>query len=281
MVLIFCFLSFAATSKAAVWENVPALPQAQKVKQEETLINNNPVQTTIYTTATESKEIAEFYKTKLTNFGWKLETETAQQGVNLMAFSKQNKILNIMVQNIIGKNFISIAQSIAPKEVPKETPCPECQKTKKDLIEKLKLKLSKGEEIKEDDLPKDLFPKEPILPDEDSPGRDLQFIPRYPGAIRTNSVEKEGGKKVSLTYFAKDSVEKVVNFYRQNMGNYYWKLDKEVDFQNLPEALSEKINVDIIGQSLVFKSPSASCIISITEEPQTKSTIIGVNYNEK
>lgn len=287
ILLLLCFLFFAALSEAAVWENIPALPQAQKLKQEEALINNSPAQTSIYTTLAASDEIIEFYKTKLTNFGWKLGSEMNQQGVNLIVFSKADKILTIMIQNMLEKNFITVTQSMVPKKDLKEAqPCPECEKHKEEL--KKKLGLSEESMGKIINVPEDVIAlrtpkaKEMTLPKEDTPGRDLQFVPRYPQAVRVNDMEREKGKKVSLAYYTKDSAESVISFYRQNMGNYYWQLENEVDLQNLPQGLSEKINVAITGKSLVFKSPTASCIISITEDPQNnQGTIIGVNYNEK
>lgn len=231
---------------AAIWEDIPALPQAQRVKQEEGLFNNNPLQTTVYTTLATPQETIEFYKTKLTNFGWELESELNQQGIEVLMFSKEDKFLNIMLQNILDKNFITIAQSIKPEELTEE---------------------------KQGEAPSE-------IPSSDSAGRDLRFVPRYPDAVRISNAESENGKKVSLAYYTKDPVEDVVDFYLKNMGNYYWSLENELDFQNLPGALTGKLNVDIKGRSLVFKSPSASCIISITEEPQNNTTVIGVNYSE-
>lgn len=286
ILLLLCFFFFAEFSEAAVWENIPALPQAQKLKQEEALVNNSPAQTSIYTTLATSKEIIEFYKAKLANFGWKLGSEINQQGVNLTVFSKADKILTIMVRNMLEKNFITVTQSIMPQRDSKETQaCSECEKRKEEL--KKKLGVSKDSFNKEINIPEDVIaseggPKEMSLPKEDTPGRDLQFVPRYPQAVRVNDMEREKGRKVSLAYYTKDSVENVINFYRQNMGNYYWQLENEIDLQNLPQGLSEKIKVAITGKSLVFKSPTASCIISITEDPQNdQGTIIGVNYNEK
>lgn len=280
-IFILWFLFFAALTDAAVWENIPAFPQAQKVKQEDTLVNNKQIQTTIYTTAASPQEVVAFYRAKLSSFGWKLESEIAQQGINMLVLSKEDKYLNVMVQNIMGKNFLTITQSILSKEPPpkEEKSCPECEKQSEELRKKLKLT---SESILEDaQIAKEFSPQIDVSSEEDTPGKDLQFVPRYPGAVRVNDIERENGKKVSLTYYSRDSVEAVVDFYRRNMGNYYWNPGDEVDFSDIPEELSEKIKVDIKGKSLVFKSATASCIISITEESQNKGTIIGVNYNEK
>lgn len=245
-VFILCFLVLISFADAAIWENIPAFPQAVKIKQEETLINNNTVQITVYSTTEPIEKAVEFYKSRLTNFGWTLTSQTNQQGINLAVFSKGDGLINILLQNMLGKNFITITQSMV---------CSECE--------------GKREEKAEG------------VPTSDTPGRDLQFVPRYPKAIRVSETERENGKKVAINYYTKDSVERALDFYRKNMGNYYWKLENEIDFQNLPEKLSEQLNPNIKGKSLVFKNSSSSCIISIIEEPQYKGTIIGVNYNEK
>ncbi|MCK9603360.1 MAG: hypothetical protein M0R66_03280 [Candidatus Omnitrophica bacterium] len=280
LISIFYFLFSISVAGAAIWEDIPALPQAQRIKQEEIMVNNSPAQTTIYSTLATPQEIVEFYKTKLINFGWKLEGQTSQQGIEVLMFSKGDKLLNIMVQNILGKNFITLAQSIKPEGLVKQgSPCPECEKLEAEI--KKKLETSKEFDIKEMKISEGSMPKTDILPKDDAPGKDLQFIPRYPGAVRVNNVERNNGKKTTLAYYTQASVGDVLDFYRQNMSNNYWNLEKEIDFQNLPEALTKEINIDIKGKSLVFKSQVASCIITVTEEPQNKATIIGVNYNEK
>ncbi|MDD5166993.1 MAG: hypothetical protein PHQ57_06375 [Candidatus Omnitrophica bacterium] len=280
LISILYSLFFISTAGATIWEDIPALPQAQRIKQEEIMVNNSPAQTTIYSTLATPQEIVEFYKTKLINFGWKLEGQTSQQGIEVLMLSKGDKLLNIMLQNILGKNFITLAQSIKPEGLVKQkSSCPECEKLEAEI--KKKLETSKEFDIKEMKIPEGSMPKIDILPKEDAPGKDLQFIPRYPGAVRVNNVERNNGKKTTLAYYTKASVGDVLDFYRQNMSNNYWNLEKEIDFQNLPEALTKGINIDIKGKSLVFKSQVASCIITVTEEPQNKTTIIGVNYNEK
>jgi hypothetical protein len=243
-------------AQAVIWENIPVPPQTETLKREEASVNNIPIQSTVYSSRHPPQEIIEFYKTKLINFGWRLESQISQQGLEQLVFSKENELVNIMLQNILDKNFITVTQS-------------------KKWVGSLKEKSScLGCEEK-------LPPTVTDVPSFDTPGKDLQFVPRYPQAVRVNHVERERGKKVILAYYTSESVETVTDFYLQNMGNYYWTLEDEIDFQNLPETLTEEINVDIQGKSLVFKSPIASCIISIIEEPQNKATIIGINYNEK
>lgn len=255
VVLIFCFLFFTSLSEAAFWENILAFPQAKRIKQEEVTFNNNPIQVTVYSSTASLEEITEFYKTRLITFGWSFTSEIERQGEKTLIFSKGLNFANITIQPAQENGLLIITQGTLRGGSKGEAFCPECEKKQaKDFDEILS---------------------------SDSPGRDLQFVPRYPEAVRVSNIERENGKKVSLAYFSKDSVEQVADFYQQNMGNYYWKLENEIDFQDLPEEVSEKMNVEIRGKTLVFKSATASCIISIIEERQIKGTIIGVNYNEK
>ncbi|MBL7081305.1 MAG: hypothetical protein ISS44_01890 [Candidatus Omnitrophica bacterium] len=259
LILVTGYWLLVTSIEAAIWERIPVFPQAERIKEEETLVNNIPAQISIYSTVVPPEEVIEFYKTKLTNFGWSLVKETNQQGINLIVFSKKDKFVNITVQDILGKNFITTTQGKAPEELPEEaSSCPDCQKG---------LKTFEGQGIG-------------VL-EEDTPGQDLEFVPRYPGSIRANVTERKNGKKVTLSYYSQDSVEDVINFYRQNMGYYHWVLENELDLTNLPESLSTQLPISFNGRSLTFKSSFASCIINIFEEPQAKGTIIGIVYNEK
>lgn len=255
------FLLTFSLADAAIWENVPALPQAKKLKQEESLINNSPVQSAIYLTEVPAEEIVEFYKTKLINFGWKLESEVENEKTRALLFSKREDYANIMISDFQGKNYITIAQSKIPKESDNpegESVCLECK----------------------DELKKSFTWMHPS----DIPGRDLPIIPRYPEAIRVSSVERENGRKADLSYYTRGSLEDVLSFYRQNMSNESWELEKEMDFQKLSPGLSDALKlVDLKGKSLIFKGSSGKCIISVLENPQEgeDSRIIGIKYNAK
>jgi hypothetical protein len=255
------FILTFSLADAAVWENVPSLPQAKKLKQDELLINNSPVQSIIYLTDVSVEEIIEFYKTKLINFGWKLESGVENEKTRVLLFSKREDYANIMISDFQGKNYITIAQSKIPQENdnPEEEPaCPECK----------------------DELKKSFAWMHPS----DIPGRDLPLIPRYPEAIRVNSMERENGRKADLSYYTRGSLEDVLSFYRRNMGNESWELEKEIDFQKLSPELSDALKlVDLKGKSLIFKGPIGKCIISVLENPQEDedSRIIGIKYNAK
>jgi hypothetical protein len=273
---IWCLLSAA---EAAVWENIPVFPNAQKVKQENVIIDNKPVYDAIYTTNAPIGEVLEFYKSKMANFGWSMNTESIQADMGIAVFGKGGAATNVTVQSIMGKNFITVVQTQAP-ELSDNKPCAECdQKMGDELMKQL-------ESVPEGVDPAERLHVEPEpgagkIPTEDTPGKDLQTVPRYPGATRMNSAERNNGKKAALTYFSTDTVEKIESFYRQNMSTYNWALEKEVNFQDAPREIYDKMGISLTGESLVFKNRFASCIISIFKEPQGKGTIIGVNYDEK
>ena len=255
------FLLTFSLADAAIWENIPALPQVKKLQQEEFLINNSPARSAIYLTEVSVEAIVEFYKTKLINFGWKLESEVKNEKARVLLFSKREDYASIMINDFQGKNCITIAQSKIPKEKDnpeEESSCPECK----------------------DELKKSFGGMHPS----DAPGRDLPLIPRYPEAIRVSSLERENGRKAYLSYYTRSSLEDVLSFYRQNMGNESWELEKEIDFQDLPSELSEVQKLaNLKGKSLIFKGPRGECIVSVFEHPQEgeSSRIIGIKYSAK
>lgn len=250
-----------------MWENIPVFPRAEIVRQEEALANNTPVQISIYSTSVQPEEVAEFYKTRLANFGWKLEIDTAQQGVAIMNFMKGEKFLSIIQQSINGKNIISVSQRGVPKAPSEEPPCADCQQQPPDP----------GSAA----APVQYTPGQISYPKADLPGGDLQFVPRYPGAVRINSLERGSSMKTSLAYYTSDPVDRVVDFYRQNMGTYNWNLEQSVDLKDLPGGIPPEIDQGFTGKTLVFKSSLGSCIISIFHKPKNNVTVIGVNYDAK
>ena len=286
MVIFSCL--FIQPIQAAVWENLPVFPGAQRFKQEEIDVNGLPAQTAIYTTTSSDQEVADFYQTKMVNFGWKQESQTSQQGIVAMAFSKKDKVATLMYQQIMGRNFITLTQSSMRGESASgagaagNSNCPDCAQSAEDFGKKLGI--SSGQEVnKRTELPSaGTGSKETdasLL--EDTPGIDIKTVPRYPGAVRVNSFERGNGKKINIAYLTQASVSDVLAFYANNMETYNWTLDNTVDLQDMPKGLAEQVNVNFKGKSLVFKNDSASCIINVFKEPQGMGTIIGINYNEK
>lgn len=113
----------------------------------------------------------------------------------------------------------------------------------------------------------------------------LSFVPRYPGSQRGAAIERNSGQKGTLVYSTTDPIDKILDFYRQNMAEYGWNLVKNIDFQNLAqraEFLSLPKEVKLTGGSLIFRSSYGECIVTVSAHPREEGTnIIGINYSAK
>lgn len=260
---VFYCSAAVSLAEAALWESLPVFSGSERIKQEEVLANNTKAQIAVYSAQASLGEIGEFYKEKLNQYGWQLNSETTQQGVTAMLFAKKDKVVNVMLQSVSGRNFITVTQShLSGSDVAEDADCPDCQQ---------KESAAQGAQ---DEQPS-LFPKE------DVPGFDLKTVPRYPGALRINSIERDSGRRASLSYYINDSVEKVLDYYKTNMGIYNWTLDKGINFQGLPAGAPGGEKASMSAQTLVFKNAQGSCIISIFHDTQNNGTVISINYNEK
>ncbi len=231
-------LLFSATA-AVAWEIIPAYPQAEKFKEEEILVNNTPIKTTIYRSSSPAEEILGFYKDRFSAQGWVVESEVNQQGTILVNFSQENKFINIVTQQMQGESFTTLVQGERAAKTPgailkSAQDCPEC-----------------GE-----------------APQEDAPGRELHFLPRYPGAVRVSTVERKQSGKVDLAYSSQDAPEKILDYYYNAMPNRGWAFVEEISLETLNSS------------SLIFEGPYGRCLVSVVRDPQNvENTIIGVKYN--
>jgi len=65
-------------------------------------------------------------------------------------------------------------------------------------------------------------------------GRDLPFIPRYPGSTRLTSIIRED-KEGFFLYASQDSAGKIASFYRKNLFSSGWRLSQEFKIPMFPE----------------------------------------------
>ena len=290
--IIFFSLYLISVSPAAVWSGIPKPEGAKIIKEEETRVNNQLVYTSIYSLAGGSPNISEFYKAKLPNFGWKLGTETSEKGITLLSFSKKDIVVNILQQRYAGKNLIFVVQASTAKELDREE-CPECEEKMAEFQKELE-NSADPEEAKAkltDSLKKIYAAKQAAFPEKDMPGKDLLFVPRYPQSIRIQTIEAEKNQEVRLTYYTRDSLAQVLDFYRQFMKVEYWELVKEVDFQDLaqspelpPEVLKAMQQLKLIGKEFSFKGPRGKCRVTALDQQIGSSEpirIINVIYYAK
>lgn len=284
ILFLFLFGFFIPLAQALSWKELPVFPRVRLIKQGEIFRNNQPGQMFIYSVQAKRSEIIEFYRKELARAGWKIEQELAPKEMNVLLFSWEDQQVAIMLQKISGELFISVLQTqIQDKASPDESPCPECQEKLKALEEESGTLSPQEYKAKAEEIYKEMAAKKKdALMNDDSPGEDLKFVPRYPKSVRVSNVKMDGGKKVTLAYLSQDTEDKIADFYLQFMGAEGWSLDRTVDFQDMPEDFLKALKTDPPeGKSLVFKGPMGRCVIIITTNPGIDSVIIGVKYNAR
>lgn len=282
ILFLFLFGFFIPLAQALSWKELPEFPQAKLIKQGEISRNNQLGQMSIYSVQAKRSEIIEFYKQELAHSGWKLERELAPKEMNVLFFFWEDQQVTVMLQKVLGELCISVLQT-QNEALPDENNCPEC-KEKLKALEKESGTLSPQEyQAKAEEIYKEMAAKKKdALLKNDSPGEDLEFVPRYPKSVRVSNVKMDGGKKVTLAYLSQDAEDKIADFYLQFMGAEGWSLDRTVDFQDMPEDFLKALKTDPPeGKSLVFKGPMGRCVIIITTNPGIDSVIIGVKYNAR
>ena len=239
LVLLFFFLLL---SNVIAWEKVALPSQTTKIKEEEALVNGQTVKVIHCRSSLSKEDIRGFYSRYLPALGWQEPCPECNK--------KQESIIGTFVK---AKEKIFITAVPFPLE-----------KGKNFLIIAMLNIL-------------DYTPSEPGG-QQDSSGRDHPLVPRYPGSHRVTVIESDSGKMVQLTYDTTDALDKVLDFYRQNMRDHQWNLELETDFANLPKELTKpKDGIELHGQSLIFKGPSGQCIIGVIDNPENKdSRIIAV-----
>ncbi len=282
ILFLFLFSIFIPLAQALSWKELPEFPRAKLIKQGEISRNNQLGQMSIYSVQAKRSEIIEFYKQELARSGWKLERELAPKEMNVLLFSWEDKLVTIMLQKVLRELYISVLQT-QNEALPDENNCPECKEKLKALEEESGTLSPQEYQAKAEEIYKEMAAKKKdALLENDSPGEDLEFVPRYPKSIRVSSVKMDGGKKVTLAYLSRDAEDKIEDFYLQFMGVEGWSLDREVDFQNMPEDFLKALKYALPqGKSLVFKGPMGRCMISITTNPGIDAVIIGVRYNAR
>ncbi len=223
---------------AAWWEEkrFPVPQNTEQVKQQTKKIAGFDFKFTYYVSTQDTQSIKEFYRRELGNLGWserqlqqdlakiKNDAEAASKlkalPGNMFSDSKDDTAGNIFFENnlVFEKDEVMLTITFLPEAAVRDG------KTKFSLSEG-KLELQKKQAISESQYVPELLAK---------PKKNV--TPLYPGAILINLSEKEDYLKA--TYFTKDYIEDVADFYKQNMSGFGWSLINEtpvtkVDFTNL------------------------------------------------
>jgi hypothetical protein len=124
----------------------------------------------------------------------------------------------------------------------------------------------------------------------------IPSVPAYPGARCIQSMREKSGGSMSASYSADDSINPVLNFYRLQMPRYAWRLDRELDMEDLmskalqeyettmtPEQQTALRDFSGSGRSLIFTNDQGNvCSLQVMINPINKGVIlINIVYEEK
>ena len=119
-------------------------------------------------------------------------------------------------------------------------------------------------------------------------------VPVYPGAICMGSTRLKSGGARSAAYSAECSSSEILNFYRTQMPQYSWRLDKEINLSDTmstamqqgalaPEQETAMRNIMGDARNLIFTNQRGNrCSINVMSNPMSKSaSLINIVYEEK
>jgi hypothetical protein len=184
-------------------------------------------------------QVFDFYKTNLAKLGWQLGKEWPEVGV--IYFTKGEYFLYIVGSETLrgySQTFLKFALVLSKREL--------------HVCSTIAL------------LSVPYF--------QEAPGRDLSFLPRYPGSIRAfNIIRKD--KEAFFVYVVKDDAKKIVEFYRKNMPNYGWHLSEKF---SLPHTC---LNRNFSANSLIFYRDKDNITIYMSYCAESQANIVLISYN--
>ena len=246
-------LSFATSAQAEILK-----PEgATFVRRNEFIASGTPMTTETYNSSDAPDVVMTRYKARMARDGWKLEREV---GGSTAVFSKQSSLISVQAWRLpSGETTILLSQF---------TPQP----------------LAQGSGLSPQPPAPNQSSLEPDWWKRDTPGKDPDWLPRYPGSIRQGDLSSRDQRFAMVQYRADDAPERIVAFYESRMPQVGWRLartqtfpdDLPADVKNrLPEQVGE-----VNGTALVFRRGNETCTISVAGEPEGSSAIL-VQYDQQ
>lgn len=264
-IIIFCGVACVCGQLFSFpWNDIPVYPGSQKIKDFDLVVNNEPINSTLYRSSDSNVDIINFYREALVKGGWTPVYSDNAQYPHALTLQKKGHYLVISVQDSQFSTQIEeriILVSLSTQNF--------------DASSCLVKGASKG------------APRESAVPTTDTPGEDIATVPRYPETVRVNTVKMSRG--TTVTYFSRDGLDEIATYYRDIMPSQNWSLVKEFDLSNLPQEVEESLgglrdNVNVSGRSLIFKNRSSLCFIALTKSPEevvdAAGTLIAIKYEK-
>lgn len=223
--------------------NLPVPAGTEVVYQDKTAqINGISAQVTHLSSVLGAKEIFNFYQDELFKRDWQIKNDSSQYGV--LAFVKEEGYFYVGVREN-GKEF--------PRDV---------------------YLVSSPRDLAICNMLKDYFLKEQIA--EDTPGKDLPDVPRFPGAKRRmNLFAPEQG--LILLYEVEAPVASIAQFYKSALKTNGWEANKLFNYNEIKSVTPGAKDLEM----LFFEKAGSNILINIfpVEEAGKKRSLICITKN--
>ena len=288
LIAILFFSAVAINSIHAAWwqSNSMLVPgNTEEVNKEKGDFRGAQLEFTYYESALSIEDIKSFYQQKLSAAGW-TEKNMTKSMANIPGTKEANSTFGGLINNnmLFDKDSDSIIITFVPQQGSLQS-----GKTRYSIC-KGNLAPKSGAQDSYDYVPKL----------EAKPKRDI--APVYPGSSLMALAEEKYSSKI--TYFTRDALEPVEEFFKLKMPSYDWEMVKEAPAQKLnygsvdalqfcPSCAKAKGTtdkpIDIWNAELDFRNNRGDiCRVVVSEISPveksiyaTKMTIISISYDER
>jgi len=199
--------------------DIPTPPNSEETKQETRMLGNSEYDFIYYSSALGANQIKEFYRQHLPESGWK-EKKILDDLKQVQGFKVDTSLSNALGQNLIfEKDTDMLIINFLPPALPQKGAT--------------RFTLALGKSIIREVPPEeaDFIPKLIAEPKKD-------VFPVYPDASLISLSEPEN--TIKATYFSKDNIHSVAEFYKVKMLNYGWSLIGEKPAEKIDTSLNKE-----------------------------------------
>ncbi|MDD4907910.1 MAG: hypothetical protein PHJ00_02505 [Candidatus Omnitrophica bacterium] len=260
--LILLVMAMTAHPLYSAWwdrNTIPLPSGTEEIFQETRNISGTEFVLKYYTNSQDAKAISDFFRSKLTALDWK-EKELLREMAQIPGLKVPASVEDILASNsIFEKGGETVMINFLPRGAVQDG--------------KTRFTIARGNtEAKKEPGEDDFIPRLSGKP-------KLDIAPVYPGAALISLSENTGFMRA--TYFSKDDIDKVGEFYKSKMLNYGWSLAEEKPLKKIDSAgldlssvcpdcpKNEKIQqaikpVDMEVQELNFSNEAGdACIVAL------------------
>jgi hypothetical protein len=196
------FLAGVSAAKEAESFSVPPPPEGKLMDTHNMRMGGVDISSFLYISSRDAGDIIDYYKGFFEGKEFEVVLDKVSAGRKLVRFNKEGLIVNISVAPQGDETQVVVAHYSLPQGA---SPLDEPKPTWQEAIS--------------------------MLPKEDSPGKDLPFIPRPPESVRVLSVDYKNS--ADLSYISSKPPEEVREFYENQMSSRGWESERELDTEGV------------------------------------------------